>query len=66
MITLLRDVQMNCEFFSHRGISVDTTKNSPSKASRFSQTDAIKKEKGMKNTEVTLTMKFSGIAQRIA
>ena len=54
------------EFFSQRGFPVNTIKNSLRKASKITQSEAINKRKDMNNTGVPLTMKFSGITQRIA
>ena len=54
------------EFFSQRGFSVNTIKNSLRGASKFTQSEAINKRKNLNNTGVHLTMKFSGITQCIA
>ena len=54
------------EFFSQRGLPVNTIKNSVRRASKFTQSEAINKRKNLNNTGVTLNMKFSGITQCIA
>ena len=54
------------EFFSQRGLPVNTINNSLRRASKFTQSEVINKRKNLSNTGFPLTMKYSGITQCIA